>query len=293
MLKTERIHPEYANLDFLDTLDLVSVLVADQAHAAQAVQAALPQISQAVERAAAHLQDHGRLLYVGAGTSGRLAQLDAVELPPTFSWPPKRAVSVLAGGHAAQWQAQEGAEDNREEGAQDLQTCAPLSYDVLIAVAASGVTPYVLGALEYAKSLGMLTIGMANNPDTPLLQQVDCPILLDTGSEVIHGSTRLKAGTAQKIALNTISSAIMVRLGKVYRNFMVDVVATNSKLRERATTIVCSSTGVSREEAAVALEACEYAVGVAIVMIDKAITPTEAAECLRRAGGRVRVALEQ
>lgn len=206
LLATEQISEAHRDLETRSTPQIVQALVDDQLHAVEAVQRAAPQIVRAVERAAERMLLGGRLIYVGAGTSGRLGQLDASELPPTFSWPPERALACIAGGLEALWRAVEGAEDDFEAGRRDVLALQPTSSDVIIGIAASGTTPYPLGAFVAAREVGALTIGIANNPDTPIVQQSEVGIVLDTGPEVISGSTRLKAGTAQKIALNTFSS---------------------------------------------------------------------------------------
>jgi N-acetylmuramic acid 6-phosphate etherase len=212
MLKTETPSSQHRELDQYPIEKLVAAFADDQLNAVQAVRAAIPAIAKAVEAAVPRIEAGGRLLYVGAGTSGRLGVLDSVELYPTFSWPHERAVAVLAGGTEAMFKAVEGAEDDREQGARDLLALNPGLDDVVLALAASGTTPYVLGAVEAARKAGALTIGIANNPGSPVTQEAEIGITLDTGHEIISGSTRLKAGTSQKIVLNTISSAIMVRL---------------------------------------------------------------------------------
>jgi len=292
MLNTEAPHPLHADLDLYPTPELVRAFVDDQAQAVQAVQRAAPQIAEAVSAAVPRLERGGRLLYVGAGTSGRLGLLDAVELLPTFSWPPERAVPVLAGGAPAVYQAVEGAEDDAEQGEVDLRAQHVGANDVVIVLAASGGTPYALGALQAARAAGALSIGLANNPDAPVTRQADIGITLDTGSEVISGSTRLKAGTAQKIALNTLSSAIMVRLNKVYGNLMVDVMPTNAKLRRRALQLAVRATGASESAAREALDACDLHVKTAIVCLHTGLSPEAARARLAAGGGSVRRALQ-
>lgn len=289
--RTEAVHPDHADLDRLRVPELVRALADDQLVAIQAVQAAAPALARAVECALPYLQRGGRLVYVGAGTSGRLGVLDATELTPTFSWPPERAVPIIAGGERAIRQAIEGAEDDALAGARDVQAVNTGPDDVLIAIAASGTTPYVLAAVEQARKAGALTIGLANNPGCALLDAVQCPVLLDTGPEVISGSTRLKAGTAQKIALNTLSSALMVRLGKVYGNLMVDVRATNAKLEGRAVRLVQHATGATEHAARNALTASSGAVKTAIVMLLLGVDAREASSRLDAAAGHARVAL--
>ncbi|MDX2005993.1 MAG: N-acetylmuramic acid 6-phosphate etherase [Meiothermus sp.] len=293
ILATEQVSEQFRDLDTWETLEIVRALADDQLGAVQAVQRAAPQIARAADLAALRLGGGGRLIYAGAGTSGRLGQLDASELPPTFSWPRERALACMAGGQAALWKAIEGAEDDHEAGKLDVLALSPTASDVVIGIAASGTTPYPQGAFEAARSAGALTIGIANNPGTPLVQSCDAAIVLDTGPEVISGSTRLKAGTAQKIALNTLSSSIMVRLNKVYGNLMVDVQATNIKLVRRAIHLAQIATGASEEEAKGALERCGFRVKVAIVMLRLGQDAEAAAELLGRVGGSVRAALSQ
>ncbi|MCX7601199.1 MAG: N-acetylmuramic acid 6-phosphate etherase [Meiothermus sp.] len=291
LLATEQISEAHRDLETRTPLEVVQALVNDQTLAVSAVQRAAPQLAEAVERAAERMHAGGRLIYVGAGTSGRLGQLDASELPPTFSWPPERALACIAGGPEALWQAVEGAEDDYEAGRRDLLALHPTPSDVVIGIAASGTTPYPLGAVAAAREAGALTIGLANNPETPLVQQSQLGIVLDTGPEVISGSTRLKAGTAQKIALNAFSSALMVRLGKVYGNLMVDVQATNAKLLARAVRLTVAATGAPEEEARAALERSGYRVKTAIVMLKKNLDAEAAQALLDRVGGNVRMAL--
>ena len=290
-LHTETPSTQHAQLDQYATPALVQALVDDQALAAEAVKRAGPALAQAVDAAVPLLEAGGRLIYVGAGTSGRLGVLDGVELLPTFSWPSDRAVGLLAGGHGAMFLAVEGAEDDGPRGHADLMAVRPTAQDVVIGIAASGTTPYVLGALQAARAAGALTIGLANNPGAPVAEQAQIGIVLDTGPEVISGSTRLKAGTAQKIALNTLSSALMVRMNKVYGNLMVDLRATNAKLIRRAEQLTVRAAGVGAEEARQALQACGYRVKVAIVMLKANVDATQAEQRLERSRGRVEDAL--
>jgi N-acetylmuramic acid 6-phosphate etherase len=291
MLKTETPSQDHSQLDQYPTGDLVNVLVDDQLNAVKAVRAAAPRIAAAVAAALPRLEAGGRLIYVGAGTSGRLGVLDSVELYPTFSWPHGRAVALLAGGNDAMFVAVEGAEDDHDQGAADLQSLNPTPNDVLLLLAASGGTPYVLGALRAARAIGALTIGFANNANAPVAGEAEIGITLDTGSEVISGSTRLKAGTSQKIALNTFSSALMVRLNKVYGNLMVDLKATNAKLVLRAVRLTSFATGADEAAARKVLEQCDFQVKVAIVAISKNTTVEQARALLEAARGSVRHAL--
>ena len=290
-LKTELPHPEHAQLDRYDTAALVDALAADQAGAAAAVRAAGPALARAVDLAAPRLAAGGRLVYVGAGTSGRLGLLDSVELHPTFSWLPERAVALLAGGERALYVAVEGAEDSREGGAADVQAAGVGALDVVLVLAASGSTPYAVAAAEAARAAGALTVGLANNAGAPLLTACEIAVLLDTGPEVIGGSTRLKAGTAQKIALNTFSSAVMVRLHKVYGNLMVDVRASNAKLVRRALRLTVMATGAAEADAQAALAACGARVKVAIVMLKAGVGAAQAEARLAAAAGSVHGAL--
>ncbi|KAB8036054.1 N-acetylmuramic acid 6-phosphate etherase [Janthinobacterium aquaticum] len=291
MLKTETPSQRHGDLDTYPVEQLVAVLVDDQFYAIEAVRLAAAQITDAVAAALPRIAAGGRLLYVGAGTSGRLGVLDSVELHPTFSWPPERAVALLAGGQGAMFKAVEGAEDNVEQGAADLLALQPQRNDVVFLLAASGATPYVLGALQAARRPGALTVGIANNPAAPVAIQSDCGIVLDTGAEVISGSTRLKAGTAQKITLNTISSALMVGLHKTYGNLMVDLKPTNAKLILRAVRLTMHATGASEAQARAVLEQCQFHVKVAIVALLKKITTDQAQALLAGANGSVRAAL--
>ncbi len=290
--RTEQVNPDSADLDLLSAEALVRAFADDQLRAVQAVQAAAPALAKAVEAAVTRLERGGRLVYAGAGTSGRLGVLDATELTPTFSWPAERAVPLIAGGERAIRQAVEGAEDDFGAGKRDVLAVNIGPDDVLIGVAASGSTPYVLGALEAGREAGALTVTLANNPGAPILSAAEHAILLDTGPEVISGSTRLKAGTAQKIALNTFSSAVMVRLGKVYGNLMVDVKATNEKLRGRAVRLVCHATGSDAAAAQTALNAAGGSVKTAIVMLLRDVDAAGAQALLAQAGGKPRAALE-
>ncbi|MDK6076653.1 N-acetylmuramic acid 6-phosphate etherase [Massilia varians] len=291
MLKTETPAQDHASLDQYPTVELVNVLVDDQLNAINAVRAAAPRIAAAVTAALPRVEAGGRLIYVGAGTSGRLGLLDSVELYPTFSWPHERAVALLAGGQEAMFVAVEGAEDNFEQGAADLKQVDVNANDVVLLIAASGFTPYVLGALQAARAAGALTIGFANNPDAPVAKDAEIGVTLDTGPEVISGSTRLKAGTSQKIALNTFSSALMVRLHKVYGNLMVDLKATNAKLVRRAIRLTVFATGADEAAAQAVLEQCGYHVKTAVVALIKQTSVEQAQALLEAAHGSVREAI--
>ncbi len=290
-LRTEQPHPDHPQLDRYDTAALVDAFVADQAQAALAVRAAAPQLARAIDAAVPRLRSGGRIVYVGAGTSGRLGVLDSVELHPTFSWPRERAPALLAGGESAMFVAVEGAEDDRAQGAADLGALQPTPNDVVLLLAASGATPYALGAAEAAHAAGALTVGIVNNPGAPLAAACDIGVVLDTGPEVISGSTRLKAGTAQKIALNTFSSSVMVRLHKVHGNLMVDLRATNAKLVQRALRLTMRATGTTEAQAQRALAACGSRVKVAIVMLEAGVDAAEAERRLDAASGSIAQAL--
>lgn len=291
MLKTETPDTEHTQLDQYPSGDLVAVLVDDQYKAVNAVRLAAPQIAAAVDAALPRIEAGGRLLYVGAGTSGRLGVLDSVELYPTFSWPHERAVALLAGGSDAMFVAVEGAEDDLEQGAADLRAVNAGPLDVVLLLAASGATPYVLGALRAARAAGALTVGFANNTGAPVALEAEIGVTLDTGCEIISGSTRLKAGTSQKIALNTFSSALMVRLNKVYGNLMVDLKATNAKLVLRAVRLTMFASGADEATARAALEQCDFHVKVAIVALIKKTSIDQARALLETARGSVRQAL--
>ncbi len=289
---TETPDARHPRLDRYATPDLVAAFVDDQFDAVAAVRAAVPDIARAVDAAVPRLQAGGRLIYIGAGTSGRLGVLDSVELAPTFDWPRERARALMAGGDPAMYVSVEGAEDDAPQAAQDLHRLGPDARDVVLCVAASGTTPYVLGALQHARMCGALTIGIANNPGTPLATLAEIGITLATGSEVISGSTRLKAGTAQKIALNTFSSAVMVRLHKVFGNLMVDLRASNAKLIARAERLTMLATGCTADEARETLSQCGWHVKTAIVAIERGLDVTSARQLLDRHDGDTWAALD-
>lgn len=292
MLNTESPSSRHPDLDLYALPELVDAFIEDQLQAVNAVRAAGPQLAAAVAAALPRIQAGGRILYAGAGTSGRLGVLDSVELYPTFSWPRERAVAILAGGEKAMFVAVEGAEDDAQQGGRDLLALQPTANDVLLALAASGGTPYVLGAIAAAKASGSLTIGFANNPEAPVTAAADIGITLDTGPEVISGSTRLKAGSAQKMALNTFSSSLMVKLHKVYGNLMVDLKPTNAKLVKRALALTVRASGASEADAAAVLAQCDQHVKTAIVALRKGITVAQAQAALNAADGSIRVALQ-
>ncbi|MCR9120799.1 MAG: N-acetylmuramic acid 6-phosphate etherase [Phyllobacteriaceae bacterium] len=287
-----RPNTEAHDLDspFLDSLDdgaLFDALLGGQAKAIDAVKAAQSPIMNAVLAAAARLEKpSARLIYCGAGTSGRVALLDGVELNPTFNWPDQRLHILMAGGTASIVKAQEGAEDDEAAAARAVGELGLDENDVVIGLAASGTTPFVVAALKAANRSGALTIGIANNGRTPVLDEADVPVFLDTGSEALAGSTRLAAGTSQKIALNIFSTALMVRLGKVYRGRMIDMRVTNRKLRSRALGIVRDIVGCDEQTALEALEASDYDVKRAILMA-RGAGRDEAVALLDTHGGRI------
>jgi N-acetylmuramic acid 6-phosphate etherase len=292
-LSTEALNEAHRDLDTYETRSMIAAFVDDQTNAVAAVRWVAEDIANAVDTALPRIRDGGRLIYVGAGTSGRLGLLDSVELLPTFSWPEDRALSLLAGGREAVYRAVEGAEDSGEQGALDVDSLRLTANDVVIAIAASGSTPYVLGAIAAAKRCGTLTIGFANNADSQVAASADIGITLNTGPEVISGSTRLKAGTAQKIALNSFSSSLMVRLNKVYGNLMVDVKPTNTKLIRRCVNLTMLATGCDQTKAKTVLDACDYHVKTAIVMIERSVDASTARAMLSQTEGSVRRALAQ
>jgi N-acetylmuramic acid 6-phosphate etherase len=291
MPRTERPHPGHSQLDTYSIDQLVDAFVEDQDGALDAVRAAREDIAAAVAAAVPRIEAGGRLVYVGAGTSGRLGLLDSVELYPTFSWPKERCVALLAGGLRAVHEAVEGAEDDPAAGGADLRAAKVGPNDVVILLAASGTTPYVLGALLAAREAGALTIGIANNANSPIEHEADHGVTLDTGPELISGSTRLKAGTAQKIALNTLSSAIMVRLNKVYGNLMVDLRPTNAKLKRRAVALTMLATGADEDTVKSTLERAGFQVKVAILAISRSLPIDEAQARLGAARGNLRLAM--
>ncbi|MCY4538098.1 MAG: N-acetylmuramic acid 6-phosphate etherase [Chloroflexi bacterium] len=284
-LSTENQNPATANIDKMSTLDMLAAINEEDTGVALAVKAALPQIARAVDTIARSLRGGGRLFYVGAGTSGRLGILDAVECVPTFGTSPEQVQGLLAGGQEAVFRAVEGAEDSEDMGRQDLRQRGLCRDDVVCGIAASGRTPYVIGALRYAESIGAPSVAICCNTEAPILELADIGIAVDVGPEVIAGSTRMKAGTAQKLILNMLSTATMITLGKVYRNLMVDLSVTNQKLAERALRLVMQLTESDEAGAAALLSATSNDVKTAVVMARLGISLSEARERLRRADG--------
>lgn len=290
---TESRNPRTQNLDELSIDELLATMNAEDARVPAAVAAALPAIGRAVQAASDALRAGGRLIYFGAGTSGRLGVLDAAECPPTFSASPDQVIGLLAGGNDAMFRAAEGAEDSAELGAADLAGIGLTAADVAVGIAASGRTPYVIGGLDYARGVGAVAVSIACNPDAAVSAHADIAIEVDNGPEVLTGSTRLKAGTSQKLILNMISTATMVQLGKTYGNLMVDVAPTNVKLVDRAVRIVREATGCEAAEARRALDESGNHAKTAIVMVLCGIDTAEARRRLDAANGFVRAALAQ
>ncbi len=279
-LDTEKVNPATTEIDSMSPLEIVQLINAEDAKVALAVKQVLPQIGQAIEEIAARLRRGGRLVYVGAGTSGRLGALDASECPPTFNISPETVIACLAGGPQALGWAHEDLEDSPETGQADVATLALSAMDAVVGISASGRTPYVHGAILYAREQGALTIGLACNANTPLEQVVEIMIAPLVGPEVITGSTRLKAGTAQKMVLNMLSTGAMILLGKTFGNLMVDVQAKNYKLQQRALSIVRQAAGVNEDTARTLLEASGGEVKTAILVAHANISPEQAREML-------------
>lgn len=292
-LATEASNPASRNLDQLSALEIVSLMNSEDTRVPEAVRKVLPQIAQAVEVITERLQKGGRLIYMGAGTSGRLGVLDAAECPPTFNTSPDQVLGLIAGGPHAMVNAAEAAEDDPELGRQAAIQINLSENDALVGLAASGRTPYVIGALQYAREVGAAALAVTCNSPSALAEVADITIAPVTGPEVLAGSTRLKAGSAQKMVLNMLSTATMVRLGKTYGNLMVDMRPTNAKLRRRAARIVAEATGQDETSALEALEQSGGETRTAIVVLLAGVSPQVARERLRQAGGFVRQAIQQ
>lgn len=291
-IATEQRNPNTMNIDTLSTLEMVKLINREDHRVADAVGEVTDKIAQAVDVIAEKLAAGGRLIYCGAGTSGRLGILDAVECPPTYSTDPETVQALMAGGYGAIFKAVEGAEDSKELGVQDMQNIHFGPKDVLVGIAASGRTPYVRGCMEYAKRLGAPTVAVTCCPGSELDQFADIGIAPAPGPEVVTGSTRMKSGTAQKMVLNMLSTGAMIKLGKVYGNLMVDVKPSNEKLIRRCVTIVCSAAECTEAEATKALEACDYRPKVAIVMVLRGVNADTACAMLQKAEGRIAKVLE-
>ena len=291
-IKTEQRNSRTAQIDTMSTLSMVKLINEEDKKVAAAVGDEAEHIAQAVDVIAAQLKQGGRLVYSGCGTSGRLGVLDAVECPPTYSTDPGEVIGLIAGGNEAIFRAKEGAEDDEALGAEDLKKIGFGSKDVLVGIAASGRTPYVLGAMNYAKEQGAHVIGISCNPGSQVEKTAEIAITPTPGPEVVTGSTRMKSGTAQKMVLNMLSTCSMVKLGKVYGNLMVDLRASNVKLRDRAVRLVCHATGVEADAAQAALDQADGHVKLAILMIKTGMNAQAAKLALEKSGGHLREAIE-
>lgn len=291
-LSTEQRNPQSQHIDELETIDILRVINKEDKTIPLAVEKILPDIAKAVELITSRLGRGGRLFYIGAGTSGRLGILDAVECPPTYGTSPELVQGIIAGGTPAIFRAQEGAEDDPSLAEKDLKEHAFTALDVLVGIAASGRTPYVIGGMQYARRLRAATIALACSSRPALAEYADITLTPVTGPEVVTGSTRMKAGTAQKMVLNMLSTGVMIKLGKVYGNLMVDVKASNKKLEERARRIVMEATGCSREESIEALRKSDGQAKLAILLLLTGLSPKEGKKRLEQAEGRLAPALK-
>ena len=291
-LITEQRNPNSMHVDSLSALEIVQLMNEEDKQVPLAIEKCLPQIAQAVECIVAAFQQGGRLVYIGAGTSGRLGVLDASECPPTFGVSPEMVKGIIAGGERALRHPIEGAEDSKEQAVVDLQTIQFSSKDVLVGIAASGRTPYVIGALEYAKSLGSVTVSIASNPNSAMANIVDIAIDTVVGPEVLTGSSRLKSGTAQKLVLNMLTTASMILMGKCYQNLMVDVQASNEKLKARAIRIVMQATDCDKSLAEETLKQADQNAKLAIMMILSGLDRAQAEALLEKHHGKLQLALK-
>ncbi len=290
-LPTEQRNPNTADIDRISTLEMVRRINDEDKKVAYAVEQELESVAQAVDAIYESLSSGGRLIYCGCGTSGRLGVLDAAECPPTYSTNPEMVQGIIAGGERAMFKAAEGAEDNADAGREDMQKIGLSAKDIVVGIAASGRTPYVLGAMAYAHEIGAKTVALTCNKASAMNEAADISIGVETGPEVITGSTRMKCGTAEKMVLNMLSTGAMIRLGKVYGNLMVDVMPTNEKLVRRAISIVSTAAGVDEELARQTLEQCGFSVKTAIVMLVRGLGVEEAEKRLGESGGVVARAL--
>ena len=291
-LITEQRNPNSMHVDSLSALEIVQLMNEEDKQVPLAIEKCLPQIAQAVEYIVAAFQQGGRLVYIGAGTSGRLGVLDASECPPTFGVSPEMVKGIIAGGERALRHPIEGAEDSKTQAVVDLQTIQLSSKDVLVGIAASGRTPYVIGALEYAKSLGSVTVSIASNPNSAMANIVDIAIDTVVGPEVLTGSSRLKSGTAQKLVLNMLTTASMILMGKCYQNLMVDVQASNEKLKARAIRIVMQATDCDKALAEETLKQADQNAKLAIMMILSGLDRAQAEALLEKYHGKLQLALK-
>ena len=292
-LITESRNVRTVNLDSVSTVEMLRMINDEDKTVAYAVEKELDRIAEAVDLIYDRLSKGGRLIYIGAGTSGRLGIVDASECPPTFGTEPELVQGLIAGGRDAVFRSIEGAEDSRDGGIEDVKSVGLCGKDVLVGLAASGRTPYVIGALEYANSINTATVAVTCNPDSEMSRVAGVSIAPVVGPEALTGSTRMKAGTAQKLVLNMLTTGVMVKLGKVYENLMVDVKASNIKLTERAKRIVCQCTGVDETKAAEALEETEYDVKLSIFMIKSGLSKAVARKVLDENHGYIRKALQK
>lgn len=291
-LTTEQRNQRSLNIDQLTTSQIIGMMNEEDETVSKAVRKVLPQIDKTIEAIYAILKQNGRLFYIGAGTSGRLGVLDAAECPPTFCTPPEMVQAIMAGGESAMFTAVEGAEDDLDGGAKDLEKRGFTKNDILVGIAASGRTPYVIGALKYAQNLGAITVSLACNENAEISKYAHHSIEVIVGPEILSGSTRLKSATAQKMILNMLSTTAMIKLGKVYGNLMVDLHASNLKLIERARRIVMDVTGITYQEAEVILNQTNQKVKPAIVMALAGVSLEKANEVIDRANGFTRKAIE-
>nr|WP_106779573.1 N-acetylmuramic acid 6-phosphate etherase [Lysinibacillus timonensis] len=292
-LTTEKRNPASINMDQMTTMEILQIINNEDKTIAHSVEKVLPQIRVVTDQVVESIQNGGRLFYVGSGTSGRIGMLDASECPPTFMTPPELVQTVMAGGNEAFFQAVENAEDNEAQGELDLKDRNLTKHDVVIGITASGRTPYPIGAIKYAKTIGAFTVGLSSNANSLINKYTDIAIEVVVGPEVLTGSTRMKAGTSHKMILNMISTTTMVKLGKVYRNLMVDVHATNYKLMERAKSIIMDITNVSYETAEYILTKTNYEIKPAIIMVQTKVDEQEAIVTLKRNGGDVGKAIQE
>lgn len=290
---TENRNPNSEKIDNCSTLEILQIINNEDKQVATAVEKQLPQIANAVETITRAFSNQGRLIYIGAGTSGRLGILDASECPPTYGTPPQQVIGLIAGGQPAIFRAVENAEDNPELAVADLKNINFNAKDVLVGIAASGRTPYVIGAMQFAKSIGATVISLCCNPKAPMIAIADIAITPIVGAEVITGSSRMKAGTAQKMVLNMLTTASMIKRGKVYGNLMVDVEATNAKLIERQISIVMQATECNRETAILALKQSQRHCKTAILMILANLNAEQAKQALSKNNGFIRQTLNK
>ncbi|APZ91004.1 N-acetylmuramic acid 6-phosphate etherase [Fuerstiella marisgermanici] len=291
-LTTEAVNPASAKIDTLSPLEIVRLMNAEDMTVPQAVAREEASIAQAIEVITERIRSGGRLIYIGAGTSGRLGVLDASECPPTFSTPPEMVVGLIAGGDSALRKAAEGVEDHPEAAVEDLQKIQLNEKDVLVGIAASGRTPYVIGGLEFARRVGAFAIGFSCNESSPLVDVSDLMITPVVGPEIITGSTRMKSGTATKLVLNMLTTGTMVQLGKTFGNLMVDLRASNTKLVARTRRLVIQLTGVSEERAEEVLQACDGELKTAVVVLKSNVDPAAARAILRECGQQLRPAID-